>query len=469
MRSGTRSADCQDGTSGRDLYSRTHKGSQTRHKDEEDADAMEATWLLIGLAFGVVAGAWVMQRLERARRDGTESAEIARLQSQLEASQTLAGAREDLLALVKQGAGEELTQRGGEVVELIKAHLQTKLTQAGVDEEERKRAVVGLVEPVNRTLTQLKERLDKVDEAREKTSTDLTARLEVVAAGQDTVARAAASLERALRQPHVRGRWGELGLRRLAELAGMSQLCDFVEQSQTDDDGRVLRPDMLVQLPLDRLVVVDAKVPLAPFLDAMQAADEAERIDRLKLFARGMRGHVKKLADKAYAAQFPTAPAFVVMYVPGDHFLGGALEVEPNLLEDAFTQRVHIATPATLLALLRTVAYSFQQQRVAEDAQAIATLGRELYDRFATLLVHIDKVSRCVNTLVKAQDDVVGSLERRVLPKARKFSDLGIAGSDEALPDVRPVGATARRVSADELPAGGDVHELAPPSVEDAA
>ena len=430
---------------------------------------MEAVWLLVGLVVGVIAGAWVMLRLERTRQDGAESADVARLQSQLEASQTLAGARDDLLALVKQGAGEELAQRGGEVVELIKAHLDTALTQAGADEEERKRAVAGLVEPMNQTLTQLQERLDKVDEAREKTSTDLTARLQTVAAGQELVARSAAALERALRQPHVRGRWGELGLRRLAELAGMSQLCDFVEQSQIDDDGRLLRPDMLVQLPFDRLVVVDAKVPLAPFLDAMQASSEAERIGKLKLFARAMRGHVRTLAGKEYASQFPTAPDFVVMYVPGDHFLGGALEAEPDLLEDAFGQRVHIATPATLLALLRTVAYAFQQQRVAEDAQAIAKLGRELYDRFATLLGHIDKVSRCVNTLVKAQDEVVGSLERRVLPKARKFSELGIAREDETLPDLRPVGATARHVTAEELPPAGDVHELVPPSAEDVA
>jgi DNA recombination protein RmuC len=430
---------------------------------------MEAIWLLVGLIVGVIAGAWVMLRLERTRREGVQNAEVVRLQSQLEAAETLAGARENLLALVKQGAGEEFAQRGGEVVELIKAHLETTLTQAGADEDERKRAVACLVEPVNQTLTQLKERLDKVDQAREKTSTDLTAKLETVAAGQEVVARSAAALERALRQPHVRGRWGELGLRRLAELAGMSQLCDFVEQARIDDDGRVLRPDMLVQLAFDRLVVVDAKVPLAPFLDAMQAGSEADRVDKLKLFARGMRGHVRKLADKGYAAQFPTAPDFVVMYVPGDHFLGGALEVEPNLLEDAFAQRIHIATPATLLALLRTVAYALQQQKVADDAQAIATLGRELYDRFATLLGHIDKVSRCVNTLVKAQDDVVGSLERRVLPKARKFSELGVAGEEETLADVRPVGATARRVTAEELPCAGDVHALPPAPAEDAA
>lgn len=430
---------------------------------------MEAIWLLVGLVLGLFAGAGVMLFAARVRRAAAESAEVARLRAQLDAARTVAGAREDLVALVKQGAGEELAQRGGEVVELMKAHLDTALTQAGADEAARKRAVAELVDPMKETLGQLKERLDQVDQAREQTSTDLTAKLQTVTAGQEAVARNAAALERALRQPHVRGRWGELGLRRLAELAGMSALCDFAEQSHINDDGRVLRPDMVVKLPADRRVVVDAKVPLAPFLDAMQAGDEAERIEKLKLFARGMRGHVRKLADKAYANQFPTAPDFVVMYVPGDHFLGGALEVDPDLLEDAFARRVHIATPATLLALLRTVAYAFQQQKVAEDAQAIAALGRELYDRIATLLTHIDKVSRCINSLVKAQDDVVGSVERRVLPKARQFSELGVAGSEEELPGVRAVAASTRRVQALELPAAGEVHELTPPPTEEAA
>jgi DNA recombination protein RmuC len=430
---------------------------------------MEAIWLLVGLVLGLFAGAGVMLLVARLRRAATESAEVARLQAQLDAAQTVADAREDLVALVKLGAGEELSQRGGEVVELMKAHLETALTQAGADDEARKRAVSELVDPMKQTLGELKERLDQVDQARQQTSTDISAKLQTLTTGQEAVARNAAALERALRQPHVRGRWGELGLRRLSELSGMSELCDFVEQSHINDDGRVLRPDMVVKLPADRCVVVDAKVPLAPFLDAMQAGDERERIEKLKLFARGMRGHVRKLADKAYTNQFPTAPDFVVMYVPGDHFLGGALEVDPDLLEEAFARRVHIATPATLLALLRTVAYAFQQQKVAEDAQAIASLGRELYDRIATLLTHIDKVSRCVNSLVKAQDEVVGSVERRVLPKARQFSELGVAGREEELPDVRAVAASTRRVQAPELPAVGEVHELTPPPTEEVA
>ena len=434
---------------------------------------MAGIWLLVGLLIGAAVGSWAMVRLERTRRAGTENAEVAVLRAQLQAAEataeTLATARDELLALVRQGAGEELAQRGGEMVELVKAHLEKALTKAAADDEERKRAVAGLVEPMSQTLGQLKERLEKVDAGRLQTERELTAQLRAVTSGQQDVARTATTLERALRQPHVRGRWGELSLRRLAEITGMSELCDFVEQAHINDDGHVLRPDMLVTLPADRVVVVDAKVPLAPFLDAMEATDEAARVNQLKMFARAVRTHVRQLADKAYADQFPTSPDFVVLYLPGDHFLGGALEVDRELVQDALAQHVHIVTPATLSALLRTVAHAFQQEKVAEDAQAIANLGRELYDRLATVLGHIDKVSRCVNSLAKAQDDVVGSFERRVLPTARKFADLGVIGAEEELPELRPVSGTARRIQAEELEQGAEVRELMPPAVEEAA
>ena len=434
---------------------------------------MQASWLLVGLVFGALAGAWVMRRLERTRHAGVHAAEVARLEGRVEsaesASRALVSAREELLALVRQGAGDELAHRGGEVVTLVKAHLETAMVQAGADEESRKRAVSDLVEPLTRTLTHLKERVDKADENWQKTERELTAQLRGVTSGQQDVARSAAALERALRQPHVRGRWGELGLRRLAEATGMSDVCDFVEQSHVEDDGRAMRPDMLVHLPGQRLVVVDAKVPLSPFLDAMEATEEADRLQRLKLFARAMREHVRKLSDKNYATQFPSAPDFVVMYVPGDHFLGGALEVDAELVESAFAKRVHIATPASLLSLLRSVAYAFQQQKIAEDAQAVAGLGRELYDRLGTLLTHIDKVSRCVNSLVNAQSEVVGSLERRVLPTARKFAELGVAGAGEQLPGLRPVTATARLVQAHELDVGGDPRQMPSSDAEEAA
>jgi len=225
---------------------------------------------------------------------------------------------------------------------------------------------------------------------------------------------------------------------------------------------------MLVKVPGGRLIVVDAKVSLAPYLDAMEATTDAERVARLKLFARATRAHVRKLAAKAYAAQFSTAPDFVVMYMPGDHFLAGALEADPDLLVDAFGQQVHIATPATLLALLKTVSHVEQQEKVAEDAQAIADLGRELYGRVTTLLAHIDKVSRCADSLVKAQNSVVGSVEGRLLPSARKFRDLGVGDGSDDLPAPRRIETSVRRVEVDEL-RDGEVRELPPPAAGEAA
>ena len=422
---------------------------------------MGPIWLLVGLLLGTVIGAWLGMRFGRSG--------VAGLQAQLEAAQTVAGARDELVALVKQGAGEELADRGSQFLKLMEAQLEKTMTQAGADEEARKKAVEELVAPVGETLKRLGERLEKVDEARQRTETELTAQLRSVNDAQQQVARNASLLERALRQPHVRGRWGELGLQRLVEMTGMSELCDFEQQPSFSDDGRVLRPDMVVNLPEGHVVVVDSKVPLAAFLDAMEATDDAERVEKLKLFARAVRAHVRKLADKGYAAHLSTAPPFTVMYVPGDHFLTGALEVDGDLMEEALQNGVHIATPASLLALLRTVAYIVQRAKAAEDAQEIVKLGRELYDRLSTLLSHIDKVSRCVNSLVAAQNEVVGSVERRVLVTGKKFAELGVTGAEEEFPAVRSVTSTARRVQADELAGAtpaGEVRELPPPTEE---
>ncbi len=422
---------------------------------------MGPIWLLVGLLLGAVIGAWLGVRFGRSG--------VAGVQAQLEAAQTVAGARDELVALVKQGAGEELAERGTQFLSLMEAQLEKAMTQAGTGEEARKKAIEELVAPIGETLKQLGQRLETVDDARQRTETELTAQLRSVTQGQQQVARNAALLERALRQPHVRGRWGELGLRRLAEMTGMSELCDFEQQPHFNDDGRVLRPDMVVNLPEGYVVVVDAKVPLSAFLDAMEATEDAERVKQLKLFARAIRAHVRKLAEKEYASHLPTALPFTVMYIPGDHFLTAALQVDGDLLEEALRHGVHIATPSGLMALLRGSAFIVQQAKAAEDAQEIVRLGRELYDRIGTLLSHIDKVSRCVNSLVSAQNEVVGSVERRVLVTGKKFAELGVTGPEEELPSVGTVTNTARRVQAAELQAGtppAEVRELPPPAEE---
>lgn len=305
--------------------------------------------------------------------------------------------------------------------------------------------------------------MEKVDIDRRRTHTELTAGLVAVTEAQKELRTETGILGRALRQPQTRGRWGEMHLRRLVEVAGMSPLCDFTEQTHIDDEGTFLRPDMVVHLPGAKDIVVDSKAPLAPYLDACDATDEVARAAHMKMHARGLRAHVRKLASKGYARQFDSAPDFVLMYLPGEHFFSAAVETDQSLIEDALRDCVLIATPTTLLVMLKTVAHSWQQEKIAEEAQAIASLGQLMYDRLVTYLNHVDRVSKCLNTVIKAQNDSVGSLERMVLPTARRFPDLGAVATDKELPSPRQVNQTAREVQARELDAvQGAVAELDP-------
>jgi len=252
------------------------------------------------------------------------------------------------------------------------------------------------------------------------------------------------ALGAALRQPHARGRWGELQLRRVVELAGMTAHCDYVEQpSVARDDGR-LRPDLLVQLPGGKQVVVDAKAPLHAFLDAYEAGDETARTTALAAHARLLREHLRRLSAKAYWDQFATAPDFVVLFLPGEHFWSAALEADPELLEDGARRNVLVATPTTLIALLRAVAYGWRQERVADDARAVAQLGRELHRRLETFADHLGRVGRGLSAAVRAYDGAVGSFEQRVLPSARRLAEHGVvsaglepAGLERVEPAVR--------------------------------
>ncbi len=265
----------------------------------------------------------------------------------------------------------------------------------------------------------------------------LKQQVEDVRHSTDTLRRETASLSTALRKPQVRGRWGELHLRRVVELAGMVDRCDFTEQVSLRAEERLLRPDLVVNLAGGKHVVVDAKVPLDAFLDACAlppGGDDTERAAHLARHARQLRSHVDLLAGKAYWRAQPSTPEFVVLFVPGESFLSAALEAEPSLLEHAAERQVVLATPTTLIALLRTVAYAWTQHRLADNAREIHELGRDLHERLSTMGGHLDRVGRSLTASVSAYNRAVGSLENRVLVSARRFTDLGVGGEPLATP-----------------------------------
>ncbi|MET1061139.1 MAG: DNA recombination protein RmuC [Nocardioides sp.] len=274
----------------------------------------------------------------------------------------------------------------------------------------------------------------------------------------DTLRRETQSLSTALRKPQVRGRWGEMHLRRAVELAGLVDRCDFTEQAQLD--GGALRPDLVVRLAGDKSVVVDAKVPLDAFLDATGTDDDDVRTDHLERHARQLRTHVDQLSAKRYWRALPESPEFVVLFVPGEAFLSAALEADRGLLEHAAQRRVIVATPTTLIALLRTVAHGWSHEALADQAREIHRLGRELHERLARMSGHLDQVGRSLNATVGHYNQAVGSLESRVLVSARKFAEMGV--TDDELPAPRQVETTGRSVGAAD-PVRTELHAADPP------
>lgn len=242
-----------------------------------------------------------------------------------------------------------------------------------------------------------------------------------------------ANLVKALRAPQVRGRWGETQLRRVVELAGMVEHCDFREQESVLSDERLLRPDMVVKLPQGKQVVIDAKAPLQAYLTAIESQDESERKQKLKEHAKQIRGHISQLAAKSYWEQFPSTPEFVVLFLPSEAIFGAALEQDPDLLDWGVSQKIMLATPTTLIALLKSVAYSWGRAAIAENAEKISALGKTLCDRLTTLVVHFDDMKKGLDRAVEAYNKSVGSFESRILPIARKFRECGIPGEEEDL------------------------------------
>ncbi|HET7534098.1 MAG TPA: DNA recombination protein RmuC [Nocardioidaceae bacterium] len=302
---------------------------------------------------------------------------------------------------------------------------------------------------VKEGLERLHDQMRDLEQHRVSWQSQLRQQVEEVRHSTDTLRRETSALSTALRKPQVRGRWGELHLRRAVEVAGLVSRCDFAEQVSVRNDDGLLRPDLVVNLAGGKSVIVDAKVPLDAFLDATGADSDEERDAHLSRHARQLRQHVDTLGAKAYWRSLPATPEFVVLFVPGESFLSAALEAEPTLLEYAASRQVVLSTPTTLIALLRTVAYAWTQEALADKARDIHTLGRELYDRLGVMGGHLDKLGRALTGAVTSYNKAVGSLETRVLVSARKFAEMEVSGDELFSP--APVTEAARPLTAAEL------------------
>ena len=443
---------------------------------------MEILWFVIGLLVGST-GVWVAlrarqahsaagiaaleQRLDRSeaeRQTLTESLaasqqELARASTSLEHERRSAEekaaaieqAREELTTSFKALSSDALARNNRAFLELADSTLDRYQTKASDDFKGRAQAIGQLVKPIREALERVDGQMQQAEQGRRQAHGALSEQIRLLAESGERLRSETGNLVTALRAPAVRGRWGEMQLRRVVEVAGMLAHCDFEEQATVQSDGQALRPDLVVRLPGGKSVVVDAKAPLAAYLDAVDATDDPDtQAARLRDHARQLGDHVAKLSAKAYWEQFDAAPDFVILFLPGEPFFSEALRHDPGLIEAAARQQVFIATPVTLISLLRAVAYGWQQETVAEGAREIARLGRELHERISTMGEHLDGLGRAIDRTVRSYNSAVGSLEQRVFPSARRLAALG-AGSAKEAPDLAQLEHSSRRLQAPEF------------------
>ena len=380
---------------------------------------------VVALLVGLLAGHWSRARLRH---------ELALAEQELKSQAHLEQERERALELATERlsaafghlANQQFQSHSEAFLRLARENLTVHTERSKTELAERQRAIDALIRPIGEALARTERQLLELDKARRETHGAIAAQLQAMTESQQSLSAETRNLVNALRRPEVRGQWGEITLRRLVELAGMVEHCDFVTQSYLATEAGSIRPDMVIQLPESRMLVVDVKTPLDAYLEATEASSEAERRAALERHAGIVAGRIRELAAKAYWAQFETSPDFVILFIPGDQFLSAALAERPTLLDDALRQNIILATPTSVIALLKAVAYGWQQVALAENAAELRGLAVQLYERLTTFTNHLASVGKALGDSVRAFNSSVGSLERMVLPSARRFTELGV-------------------------------------------
>ncbi len=386
-------------------------------------------WFLLALVIASISVAVILLFI-----NNKQSRRIIELETQLSGDQLIHEEREhawhdanerlrESFALLSRDA---LDKNSEAFLKLAEENLKQHTLTAKGDLEKSEKAIETLLKPINDALKKTGEQIHNIEKERKQAFGSLSQQLKSVTETQNLLQNETRNLVNALRRPEVRGQWGEITLKRLAELAGMVEYCDFFEQEHITTEEGALRPDMIIRMPEQREIVIDAKTPLDAYLSAIEAKDEDERQLHMNRHAKNVRERVRELSAKAYWSQFKNTPEFVVLFIPGDQFLATALEQDHKLLEDALSSKVILATPTSFVALLRAIAYGWRQVAVAKNAERIRLLAEELYKRLATFVDHLSRIGKGLKSSTDAYNSAVGSLERQVLPGARKFTELGI-------------------------------------------